>query len=46
MGTVSETLSRTFRKLKEDGLLEVDGGRVTIFDLPRLRELAGRTGPA
>lgn len=46
LGTVSETLSRTFRKLKEDGLLEVEGSRVTIFDLPRLRQLAGRTGPA
>ena len=46
LGTVSETLSRTFRKLKEDGLLEVEGSRVTIFDLSRLRELAGRTGPA
>src|SRR5512138_1573324 len=46
LGTVSETLSRTFRKLKEDGLLEVEGSRVTIFDMPRLAELAGRTGSA
>jgi len=40
LGTVSETLSRTFRKLKEDGILEVEGNRFTIFDLERLKGLA------
>ena len=43
LGTVSETLSRTFRKLKEEGVLEVDGSRVTVFDMLRLTELAGRS---
>jgi CRP/FNR family transcriptional regulator len=42
LGTVSETLSRSLRKLKEEGLIEVEGNRVIVFDLKRLRELAGR----
>ena len=43
LGTVSETLSRAFRKLKEEGILDVEGSRVIIEDLPRLKQLAGRT---
>ena len=42
LGTVSETLSRTFRKLREEGIAEVEGSNVAILDLPRLRKLAGR----
>jgi CRP/FNR family transcriptional regulator, dissimilatory nitrate respiration regulator len=42
LGTVSETLSRTFRKMKEEGLIEVDGGRVVVFDIERLKEVAGK----
>jgi len=42
LGTVSETLSRSLRKLKEEGMIEVEGNRVIVFDLKRLRELAGR----
>lgn len=42
LGTVSETLSRTFRKLKEEGIMEVEGSRVTIYDMNRLRGLGGR----
>lgn len=42
LGTVSETLSRTFRKLKEEGIIEVEGSRVIIMDMPRLRKLGGR----
>jgi CRP/FNR family transcriptional regulator len=42
LGTVSETLSRTFRKMKEEGLIEVDGGRVVVFDMERLKGLAGK----
>ncbi len=38
LGTVSETLSRTLAKLKELGLLKVDGGRFTILDPARLRQ--------
>ncbi len=43
LGTVSETLSRAFRKLKEEGVLDVEGSRVIIEDLPRLQKLAGRS---
>jgi CRP/FNR family transcriptional regulator, dissimilatory nitrate respiration regulator len=42
LGTVSETLSRTFRKLKEEGLIEVAGGRVVVLDMDRLKGLAGK----
>ncbi|MSM39820.1 MAG: cyclic nucleotide-binding domain-containing protein [Geobacter sp.] len=42
LGTVSETLSRTLRKLREEGIIEVEGSRVIIYDLKRLRELAER----
>lgn len=43
LGTVSETLSRAFRKLKEEGILDVEGSRVIIEDLPRLQQLVGRS---
>ena len=39
LGTVSETFSRTLAKLREQGLLEVDGPRITLLDPARLREL-------
>jgi CRP/FNR family transcriptional regulator len=39
LGTVSETLSRSFRKLKEEGIIEVEGSRVIILDLPALTRL-------
>ena len=42
LGTVSETLSRTFRKLKEEGILDVEGSRVLIHSMDRLHGLAGR----
>jgi CRP/FNR family transcriptional regulator len=42
LGTVSETLSRTFRKLKEEGIIEVDGSRVVILDMPKLQQMAGK----
>ena len=42
LGTVSETLSRTFRKLKEEGIMDVDGSRVTIYDMGRLRSMSGK----
>lgn len=40
LGTVSETLSRAFRKLREEGIIEVDGGRVVILDMKALSALA------
>lgn len=42
LGTVSETLSRTLRKLKEERIIDVEGSRVIVYDLARLKELAGR----
>jgi len=43
LGTVSETLSRAFRKLKEENILEVDGSRVIIIDMPALAKLSNTT---
>jgi CRP/FNR family transcriptional regulator len=42
LGTVSETLSRAFKKLKEEGAIEVDGSRVIIHDMARLKKLVGK----
>ncbi len=42
LGTVSETLSRSFRKMREEGILEVEGSRVVILDMARLRAMAGK----
>lgn len=42
LGTVSETLSRTFRKMKEEGIIEVEGSRVIVHAMARLKEMAGR----
>ncbi|TLM69405.1 MAG: Crp/Fnr family transcriptional regulator [Deltaproteobacteria bacterium] len=42
LGTVSETLSRTLRKLSDDDLIRVSGKRVEIVDVERLEELAER----
>jgi len=40
LGTVSETLSRTLRKLIDDDLILVNGKKVQILDAARLEELA------
>ena len=40
LGTVSETLSRTLRKLSDDGLIEVNGKTIRILDRERLEDLA------
>lgn len=40
LGTVSETLSRTFHKMKDRGILDVQGKRITILDLDGLGGLA------
>lgn len=45
LGTSSETLSRTFARLREDGLLAVKGSTLTLRDVPalhaRFRRLLG-----
>jgi CRP/FNR family transcriptional regulator len=40
LGTVNETLSRNLRRLRHDGLIKVDGRRITILDPVRLSEAA------
>lgn len=40
LGTVSETLSRTFRKLSDEALLQVEGKVITLLDRDRLEDLA------
>jgi CRP-like cAMP-binding protein len=40
LGTVPETLSRALAKLKADGIIEVDGGTVTVLDVRSLAELS------
>lgn len=45
LGTVSETLSRTFRKLSDEGLIRVEGKTIVILDADRLSDLADRYSP-
>ena len=40
IGTIPETLSRALKKLKDMGLIEVDGRKITILDPDSLAELA------
>jgi CRP/FNR family transcriptional regulator, dissimilatory nitrate respiration regulator len=40
LGTISETLSRNFRKLAEAGAIQIQGDLVTILDVTRLQEIA------
>jgi CRP/FNR family transcriptional regulator len=42
LGTVSETLSRTFRKLSDDGIIAVGGKTIRILDAERLADLSER----
>ncbi len=41
LGTIPETLSRSFQKLSRDGIISVEGARIEILDLERLRETSG-----
>ena len=40
LGTISETLSRNFRKMKELAIIEIDGKNITVLDFDRLRAIA------
>lgn len=42
LGTASETISRTLRKLKEEGIIEVQGNRVVILQMDKLQKMAER----
>ena len=41
LGTIPETLSRSFKKLSKENIIAVDGAEVTIIDLDKLYRLAG-----
>jgi CRP/FNR family transcriptional regulator len=43
LGTVSETLSRTLRKLSDDALIQVQGKVIDILDRDRMEDLASST---
>ena len=40
LGTIRETLSRSFRKLKEMGVIDVNGREITVIDMARLEAIA------
>lgn len=44
LGTVPETLSRAFAKLKDDGVLEVHGSTVTVLDVRALAAMGSGYG--
>lgn len=40
LGTIIETLSRTFRKMQEEKLIEVEGKKIILKNIPALKSLA------
>lgn len=40
IGTITETLSRTFHKLEEENIIRMEGKKIFIIDYPRLKKLA------
>jgi len=42
LGTISETLSRTFRRMERDGLIEVKGKRIRLLDPAKLKQALNR----
>ena len=40
LGTISETLSRNFRKMKDLGAIEIDGKNISILDFDKLQAIA------
>ncbi|GFE60279.1 Crp/Fnr family transcriptional regulator [Geobacter sp. AOG2] len=42
LGTASETISRTLRKLKDEGIIEVQGSQVVILQMEKLQKLSER----
>ncbi len=41
IGTITETLSRSLKKLQDDKVIRVDGKKIFIRDIKKLKELAG-----
>ncbi|GAC1466623.1 MAG: Crp/Fnr family transcriptional regulator [Desulfuromonadaceae bacterium] len=42
LGTASETISRTLRKLKDEGIIEVQGNRVVVHQMEKLQKISER----
>lgn len=42
LGTASETISRTLRKMKDEGIIEVQGSKVIIHQMDKLQNLCER----
>jgi len=42
LGTANETISRTFKKMKDEGIIEVQGNRVVIHQMEKLQKLCER----
>lgn len=40
LGTIIETLSRTFKKLQDEGIIDVEGKNIIIKDIGKLKETA------
>jgi CRP-like cAMP-binding protein len=40
LGTISETLSRNLKKLKDDKTIDVRGDEIAILDMDKLAEIA------
>ena len=40
LGTITETLSRTFKKLHDDNIIVVAGKKIFVKDLKKLKQLA------
>jgi CRP/FNR family transcriptional regulator len=40
LGTILETLSRTFKRMYDDGVIEVEGKKIIIKNVKKLKELA------
>jgi len=40
LGTITETLSRTFKKLQDEGVIRVSGKKIFVEDFKKLKELA------
>lgn len=41
LGTITETLSRTFNKLQNENIIRVEGKKIFVSDINKLKELAG-----
>ncbi len=41
LGTITETLSRAFKKLQEENIIVVNGKKIFVKDLKKLKQLAG-----